>query len=294
MSQSVLVKDELIVKNGVKPYEKGKGKPAQTDQTMKDKPFTSEVKNDETFSPLIGGSSFHKYKLLWNNDSWIQYGEWLAAPREKEIFETEEKLIFRQTSDSIIGSLIGKGYIVRNNTHILLNTKDSRLNLKYVLACMNSKLTNYFYWTINPEKGEAMAEVKAFHLGLLPIKSISPEAQQPFIDLADKMLTLNAELQTLRSKFLRRLQDNFESIKITGALECFDALDFVGFVKELSKQKIKLSLKQQDEWEEYFNDYRTRCTTLTAEIATTDSTIDRMVYALYGLTDEEIRIIEKH
>ena len=53
---------------------------------MKEKPFTSEIKIDENFYPLIGGSSFYRYKLLWNNDYWIKYGEWLAAPRDKEIF----------------------------------------------------------------------------------------------------------------------------------------------------------------------------------------------------------------
>jgi hypothetical protein len=185
--QSVFVKDELIIKNGVKPYEKGKGKPAQTEQTMKEKPFTSETKKDDTFLPLIGGSNFHRYKLLWNNDNWIKYGEWLAAPREKEIFEAEEKLIFRQTSDSIIGTLVNKGFIMRNNTHIILKKENSNLNLKYVLALLNSKLANWYYWTINPEKGEAMAEVKAFHLGLLPIK-IS-ENQEKFISLVDEILS---------------------------------------------------------------------------------------------------------
>ncbi|MDR1761085.1 MAG: DUF559 domain-containing protein [Bacteroidales bacterium] len=291
--QSVFVKDELIIKNGVKPYEKGKGKPAQTEQTMKEKPFTSEIKKDNSFSPLIGGSLFQKYKLLWNNDSWIQYGEWLAAPREKEIFETEEKLIFRQTSDSIIGTLIGKGFIMRNNTHIILNKENSEYDLKYVLSLLNSKLINWYYWTINPEKGEAMAEVKTFHLGLLPIKNISENEQQPFITLADKMLSLNTELQTKRQCFLKRLADNFAGIKITGKIEIFDELDFAQLLAELKKQKIILTLKQQDEWEEYFSDYKTECNKLSSEISTTDKEIDGMVYELYGLTEEEIKIIEK-
>ena len=87
---------------------------------MKEKSFTSETKKDDSFSPLIGGSSFHRYKLLWDNDYWIQYGEWLAAPREKSIFEAKEKMIVRRTSDSIIGTIIGKGFNIRNNTHIIL------------------------------------------------------------------------------------------------------------------------------------------------------------------------------
>ncbi|MBQ9183566.1 MAG: N-6 DNA methylase, partial [Neisseriaceae bacterium] len=94
---SILLKDELVIKNGVKPYEKGKGTPPQTAETLKIKPYTSETKIDDTFSPLIGGSYFHRYNLTWDNNYWIKYGEWLAAPREKEIFDNNEKLIFRQT-----------------------------------------------------------------------------------------------------------------------------------------------------------------------------------------------------
>jgi len=36
----------------------------------------------------------------------------------------------------------------------------------------------------------------------------------------------------------------------TDTLETFDTLDFAGFVAELKKQKIKLSLVQQVEWED--------------------------------------------
>jgi hypothetical protein len=116
--------------------------------------------------------------------------------------------------------------------------------------------------------------------------------QQPFIDLADKMLSLNKDLQAKRARFLRRLQDNMPDIKITGALETFDTLDFAGFVAELKKQKIKLSLVQQDEWEDYFRDYKTACNDLSAQIATTDRDIDTRVYALYGLTEDEIKMVE--
>jgi len=60
----------------------------------------------------------------------------------------------------------------------------------------------------------------------------------------------------------------------------------------LKKQKISLSLKQQDEWEEYFNEYKTECANLVNQIDTTDKEIDGMVYGLYGLTEEEVKIIE--
>jgi predicted DNA binding protein len=105
------------------------------------------------------------------------------------------------------------------------------------------------------------------------------------------MLSLNKDLQEKRTRFLHRLSENFEGIKITTALQTFDQLDFRGFVSELKKQKIKLTLVQQDEWEEYFNQYRQACQELSEQIQTTDNEIDNKVFDLYGLTPEEREIV---
>jgi hypothetical protein len=65
-------------------------------------------------------------------------------------------------------------------------------------------------------------------------------------------------------------------------------------VKELEKQKIKLSLVQKDELEDYFNTYKTECLSIKNDIKNTDDVINKMVYDMYGLTDEEIMIVENN
>ena len=80
--------------------------------------------------------------------------------------------------------------------------------------------------------------------------------------------------------------------KITAALERFDEVDFMTVLAELKKQKINLSLTQQDEWEDYFNQYKADCNALFAQITATDKEIDQMVYQLYGLTEDEIKVVE--
>jgi adenine-specific DNA-methyltransferase len=187
-SKSLLVKDYFDIKNGVKPYEVGKGYPPQTKKILDEKPYTAETKLNETFQPLIGGRYFHKYVILWNDNFWISYGKWLAAPREELIFQAQEKLIFRQTSDHIVGTLITSGFVMRDNTHIILK-KDDKFNLKYLLSILNSKLIDFVYTSINPEKGEALAQVKSFHLGMLPFYPISLEEQISFIQIVEKILT---------------------------------------------------------------------------------------------------------
>jgi len=69
-------------------------------------------------------------------------------------------------------------------------------------------------------------------------------------------------------------------------------LDSVGFLAELKKKKVKLSLEEEAEWLTYFNKKKTEINALKAEIDRIDKHIDQMVYELYGLSEEEIQIVE--
>jgi len=166
---------------------------------------------------------------------------------------------------------------------------------EFVLCWLNSRLYNYVFECLfdGLRMSGGYLLFSAPNLKNTYIKHISIADQQPFIELADAMLALNKDLQAKRARFLRRLQNNMPGIKINGALETFDNLDFAGFVAELKKQKIKLTLVQQDEWEEYFNQYKTECQSLKTQIAATDKEIDKKVYELYGLTEEEIKVVEE-
>jgi len=44
---------------------------------------------------------------------------------------------------------------------------------------------------------------------------------------------------------------------------------------------------------QYFNEQKAKATELQNQINQTDTEIDQMVYQLYGLTDEEIKIVEE-
>lgn len=106
------------VYNGVKPFEKGKGIPPQTSEIMKSKPYVCEgAKPDNSWTPLLRGSLIQKYKVTWSENYWIQYGRWLAAPRQPEIFEYPNKIVIRQTGDAIIATIIDNKFICRNNLH---------------------------------------------------------------------------------------------------------------------------------------------------------------------------------
>lgn len=176
-----------------------------------------------------------------------------------------------------------------NDKTFMITAKDETVNLKFLTAILNSKLCKLWIWYNCPELQGGTREIRKVYFENFAIPECADK--QPFITLADRMLSLHKDLQEKRSRFLRRLTENIESVKITSALQNFDLLDFAGFTAELKKQKIKLSLSQQDEWEDYFNQRRSECQELSAQIAATDSEIDQRVFDLYGLTDEERQIV---
>ena len=60
----------------------------------------------------------------------------------------------------------------------------------------------------------------------------------------------------------------------------------------MKKQKRSLPHSEQSEWRESFTESKRQIESILANIRDADVESDRMVYELYGLTDEEIGIVE--
>ena len=277
------------VYNGTKPYCSNKGTPPQSKEILATKPYTSTTKVDESFTPLIGGSSFHRYRLLWNSDSWIKYGPCLAEPRDPKIFEAPEKLIFRQTGDSIIGSYITSGYTMRDNTHIVLPKDDVDVDLKFLLGVLNSRLSNYFYWTLNPEKGEALAQIKLFHIKGLRVPNADEASRQVLSKDVTRMLEVQAEHIKLRQRFEALITSHFGLDKFPTRAERWWNLGLSDVVRAI---KPKMTISERDELLTLMETYADRVRAQVQEIRSLEDSIDGSVYTLFGLDSEEISIIE--
>lgn len=181
-----------------------------------------------------------------------------------------------------------KGFYGNDKT-FMITANDDTVNLKFITAILNSKLCKLWIWYNCPELQGGTREIRKVYFENFHIPDNAD--MQPLADLTDKQMQNVSQLQDKRSRFLRRLSDNFEGVKITTALQQFDTMDFKGLMAELKKQKIKLSLSQQDEWEDYFNQRVAECLDLSAQIMATDNEIDNRVFDLYGLTEEERKIV---
>ena len=164
---------------------------------------------------------------------------------------------------------------------------------KTLLAVLNSKLIFFYLKNVCSSLQGGYYDFRRPYIESIPIsRSIEFENDQ-LTNKTDLISNYSVERDLLKKRFINRVQSNFNIEKVTGNLETFYSFDIVAFFSELKKKKITLSLKEQDEWEEYFNENKQKILELQHQIDQTDREIDQLVYELYGLTEEEIKIVEE-
>lgn len=73
-------------------------------------------------------------------------------------------------------------------------------------------------------------------------------------------------------------------------LEEFHLFTFNEFLGEiLKKSSVKLSLKDQDEWEKYFNKNKNNLLKLSDEITKVDLSMNDIVYKMYDITTWKLK-----
>ncbi len=289
LNESSRLEDVALVKFGVKIYEVGKGNPPQSKEDTKNRIYESNHKIDETYKPYLEGKDVNSNLINWNN-KWLKYGENLAAPRNKELFESERILVRRIMGRKIICSYIDKEII---SNALLQIVKPFEQNISKSLSqILGSKLIAYYFKKSSDRQDKVFPEIKIHELKSLPIIVPKNEIKSSLEEKAETMLSLNESLNKQKNQFLKLLQSNFEIEKLSKKLQSFYDHDFKTLVSELKKKKVSFNLAQQAEWMEFFEQSKAAINELQNKITSTDSEIDKMVYDLYGLTDEEIQIVE--
>lgn len=274
---------------------------------------TSTAKEADEYASLINEQT-DGYKLIntgtidpfintWGFQTLTKQGKQYLTPylpKESETISSNRHKLY--SSPKIIISKIGlscEAFYDKNGEFASIDTNcihsfNSDFIPEYVLCWINSKLYNYTFECLfdGLRMSGGYLLYSAPNLRNTYIRKISPSSQQPFVVLAERMLSLNERLHQLRRRFIRRLEESLGLCKITAKLEHFDEYDFSTLISELKKQKISLSLIQKDEWEDYFDRYKSECDALSSQIEATDKEIDTMVYSVYGLTEEDIRTVE--
>lgn len=153
---------------------------------------------------------------------------------------SKEKILMPRTVLSLKAAYEGCGNFIMDRIYYLIPKENKKINLKFVTAILNSNVID-FYYKVNfgtTHVGGGYLDLRGAQIVELPIKTIS-KYQQPFVQLIDKMLSLNKRLGEIGDK------------------------------KTDERAKIEEETKK------------------------TDQKIDELVYELYGVTEEEKKIIEE-
>lgn len=190
---------------GIKPYQKGKGKPPQSKEIVSNRIYDSSFKKNLLYRQYLRGKDIFRYVTNPIEERFIKYGKWLAEPRPSADFDFSRKIFMRQTGDSLIGTSDYKKYLCLNNMHVLV-PNDNSINEKYFLGIINSNLMNWYYHSLNPEIGEALAEVKKTNVARLPIiyfdfdNKKDKSRHDQMVAYVDTMLKLNKKLPSVKTE----------------------------------------------------------------------------------------------
>ena len=177
---------------GIKPYQEGYGSPPQTRVMIERRVYHSDYCKGPDWKPLLIGSNVDRYIITFSKNLFIHYGKWLMYPSDERLM-LQPKILLRQTSDVLRACYDDKGYYCQNSVFIV---HSDVINLKYLLALLNSKLFSFIYKTKNPQSGKAFAEIKPSAIKELPIRTIDFKDKNDkaifdqLVDLVNKMMSL--------------------------------------------------------------------------------------------------------
>ena len=223
---------------GIKAYQVGKGKPPQTKEILEVKPFTSSRKNDATFLPFFDGKHISRYELLWEQNNWLKYGNWLAEPRQPQKYEGEKILIRKIVGKTLFATYIPETSYCNTLLFVLKIKSNITLNYHYLLGILNSQFIGwYFRKKFQISADDTFPQIMIRDILQFPIPYSDNIRHDRMVSLVDQMLSLHKQLSS--------------------------------------------SMADHEK------------TVIQRQIDATDQQIDQLVYELYGLTEEEIRIFEE-
>ncbi|MFY8186338.1 MAG: DUF7149 domain-containing protein [Flavobacterium sp.] len=223
LEQYFLVKDV-----GFNYWSEGRGK--VRGESIGSRVFYKGQKANDLDLPYIKGTNIEKFNISeptnFLKHDWKKYlNENDTFRFSEDLLKSNEKIVYRQTSNKIIASLDIKQNYCDKTVHIIVNKNDNEIPLKYALGLLNSNMIDYFFKSFKEEEGRAFAQVKTVDIKSLPFVYDKTQGKV-IIEKVDQILSLKKENPDSDTSVLER-------------------------------------------------------------------EIDLMVYGLYGLTEEEIEIVER-
>ncbi|MEP6576418.1 MAG: TaqI-like C-terminal specificity domain-containing protein, partial [Nitrososphaerota archaeon] len=174
-----------------------------------------------------------------------------------------------------------------------ITIEDEDYDIKYILALLNSKVVKFFLRKTAPAKKGGYFTYSSVYLNEIPIPPCSANEQRQIVAKVDELIKLNQQYHNKRTIFLNMLKTNLKITLFSNKLESFHNLNYEQFLREIYDQNIRLTLKDQDEWEGYFIMHKKSESELAEKISKIDSEVDDFAFSVYQVTSNEKDVIEE-
>ncbi len=179
------------------------------------------------------------------------------------------------------------GYFIPTERSDLLGILSSRV-IWFVITQISQPLAE--------RKGTLIYRLFSQSMERLPIPALSDEQRTHIADLAQQLTNVARDRYRMRREMAQRVKSDLGAgqSKVTDRLDEWWRLDWQGFRDEVRKSfKREIPLKERGEWQEMFQEQQAEIHRLTAEIMRLEEALNAAVYAVYGLSAEEIALIER-
>ncbi|EMA53191.1 Eco57I restriction-modification methylase domain-containing protein [Halococcus salifodinae] len=162
----------------------------------------------------VGGGEIRQY-LISPENKWLRhnYESFVEGDIVIQVYpeynESSQKIVTRQTADDIIAALDTDQLYTAKSVHTTLLQNNS-YDIRYILAVLNSNLSNYVYESMSGEEGRTFAQVRIHELRSLPIRTIDFKKNEEQPSMAELKQEYESEILSDGSDFKLSKIDNNE------------------------------------------------------------------------------------
>jgi len=293
--------------------------------------FHADHKKDDTFVPELRGQDIGRYSLQWDGTNWVSYGPWLKEPRYPELFRGPRLLLRKIIGETFYCTYTDEDWIVDQQVYVALPPSTS-VDIRAYLAVLNARLTGLCFrdyhnqWGLFPhlnvtqfrrlripdfedpplrihELSESSEFISRAQKAAFPTPDGGDFVHDLLARLAERMIDFNRQKRAGVDEFLQWLEsyagckvDELSGKTKVQAFHEHEVDEVVDVLRRNKKRISKVDATTAAFVSKVTSEYDTATAALTPMLEAlekTDRLIDHIVYRLYGLTDEEIAIVEE-
>lgn len=174
------------------------------------KKFLSNTKTNNQFKKYLQGKHVTKYKIN-PVDLFVDFDtDKLHSNTNEDVYLQPEKILVRKTGNTLIAAYDDKQFYTDQSIYNLYSKDGNKLNLKYIIALLNSALMNFYFQKKMITNPDIFPYIKGIHLNKLPLKNIKHDLQGPFIKLVKKILAVTKDDDYLENQAKQKKVHQYE------------------------------------------------------------------------------------